>query len=183
MSGWRILFPRETMHPEAKVVGNDVFALVALAQRALGYSHQAMADAVGSSLRTVQRWSSEQSHPTVDNLRKLAALVYPHDAGIAKRLAALVGETAQSLGLVKAAAPQLAEKTPSVPSGLSPKVTAALAESVVAAAAVAVVLGAFFFLFPGQTAQDDGKSRAVSYGCAGRGAKTSTPGSHGTTTR
>jgi transcriptional regulator with XRE-family HTH domain len=126
------------MHPEAKVVGNDVLALVALAQRALGYSHQALADAVGSSLRTVQRWSSEQSHPTVDNLRKLAVLVYPHDAGIAKRLAALVGETAQSLGLAKAAAPQLAEKTPSMPSGLPPKVTAALAESVVAAAAEAM---------------------------------------------
>jgi transcriptional regulator with XRE-family HTH domain len=126
------------MHPEAKVVGNDVFALVALAQRALGYSHQAMADAVGSSQRTVQRWSSETSHPTVDNLRKLAIVVYPHDAGIAKRLAALVGETAQSLGLTPAAGPRLAEKTPSAAPALPPKVTAALAESVVAAAAEAM---------------------------------------------
>jgi transcriptional regulator with XRE-family HTH domain len=112
------------MHPEAKVVGNDVFALVALARRALGYSHQATADAVGSSQRTVQRWSSEQSHPTVDNLRKLAVLVYPHDAGIAKKLAALLGETAQSLGRATAAAPQLAEKTRSVAPGFPPEVTA-----------------------------------------------------------
>jgi hypothetical protein len=126
----------------AKVVGDDVCALVTGAQLALGFTQRQVAEAVGTSLRTVQRWSSQGGSPCVGELRTLAVLVHPHDAALAAKLAAVIGETLESLGLVTALPPPVAEPSPVGLSALAnrepalpPNVMAALAESVVAAAA------------------------------------------------
>jgi len=89
--------------------------LIVLAQRALGMSHDAFGTALGSSKRTAARWAQGSSQPTIDQVRRLAALVYPRDAELSAQLATAAGETLESLGIVAptpVAAPVLAASPP-----------------------------------------------------------------------
>jgi hypothetical protein len=106
------------------------------AQLVLHLNHRELAELTGSSLRTVQRWSAGRSSPSLDQMKRLIVAVHPHDADIAGRLAACMGQTLASLGVVAPPAPaQLVTAPPAVErAALLP----VLVESVVAAAAEAL---------------------------------------------
>ena len=95
--------------------------------------HDGGAELVGSSLRTVQRWSAGHGAPYSGDIAKLAAAVHPRDPELARRLAAAAGQTLESLGIVVPPPPppvQVApERSPLMP---------LLVEAVVAAAAEAL---------------------------------------------
>jgi len=122
------------LHDVTSLTGKDVLPLIWEAQGVLLFNQRKLADAVGSSLRTVQRWSSGRAAPLAMNVRKLAVVVYPHDPVLASKLAALVQESVESLGLV----PPHPLAMPPPPPSLPANVLAALAEAVVAAAAEAM---------------------------------------------
>jgi hypothetical protein len=126
------------LHDVMSLSGPHVLPLVTKAQGVLLFNQRTLADAIGSSHRTVQRWSSGRAHPLVMHVRKLAVLVYPHDAPLAAELAALAGESLESLGLVPPAPAAPAQASPPAAPPPSPLLLAALAESVVAAAAEAM---------------------------------------------
>ena len=88
---------------------------------------------MGSSQRTVQRWSAGRGWPSRDQLLKLMVAVYPEEPETARRLAAAIGQTLESLGVVAPPAPPPAPPPPE-PSPLMPL----LVESVVSAAAEAL---------------------------------------------
>jgi hypothetical protein len=109
------------------------------AQRALSLNAQQLADLVGSSKRTVERWSGGHGAPYPDHVTRLAAAVYPHDPDIARRLAAFLGSSLEGLGIERPPPPPAAPPPPpppvvSPPSPLMPL----LVQSVVAAAAEAL---------------------------------------------
>jgi len=109
------------------------------AQRALSLNHQELAELVGSSKRTVERWSAGHGGPYPDHITRLAAAVYPHDADIARRLASFLGQSLESLGIVKPPPPAPPPLPPPVVSPPAPSpLTPLLVESVVAAAAEAL---------------------------------------------
>ncbi len=68
-------------------------------QRALGMSQREFGYAVGSSHRSAVRWAARQATPADAHLRKLAALLLPHDRTLAAEVADYVDETLVSLGL------------------------------------------------------------------------------------
>jgi len=71
------------------------------ARRALDLGSQgALGEALGSSKHTGQRWALERATPTGDQLRRLAAMVYPRNAALAGELAAHAGTSVEALGLV-----------------------------------------------------------------------------------
>jgi DNA-binding XRE family transcriptional regulator len=80
-------------------------ALLGDARRALGLNQAQLADLVGSSKRTVQRWETKRGLPSSRDLATLAAHVHPHDAETAADLAAAIGQTLESLGIVAPPAP------------------------------------------------------------------------------
>src|SRR5579863_8587655 len=114
-------------------------ALVAVweAQSTLGLTQRELAALVGSSLRTVQRWSGGGSQPHMSDVLKIARAVHPRDAALAQRLVGFYGQTLESAGIVapRAAPPApSAQPSPPDPSPMLPF----LAEAVVAAAAEAL---------------------------------------------
>jgi len=64
---------------------------------------------LGSSERTGQRWERGGSRPSHDQLRQLAALVYPKDADLASEVCDAAGTTPEAWGLI-----------PPAPSSLGP---------------------------------------------------------------
>ncbi len=78
---------------------------VTRAQFALGMTQKDLGEFLGSSLRTAQRWAVGRSHPSVEQLKRLAIAVYPRDASLAAEIAAAASETTESLGLTASAAP------------------------------------------------------------------------------
>jgi transcriptional regulator with XRE-family HTH domain len=103
----------------------DTGVLVQLARVALGETNHGLAERLGSSRRTGQRWVSGSSLPSTEQLRKLAGFVYPVDARLASQIAEATGTTVQELGVV-----------PPPPPAVPPK--EAIADSVVCAAADAM---------------------------------------------
>jgi hypothetical protein len=93
--------------PGPSFLPRDVRALVTQGQNRLGMSHARFGEALGSSTRTVARWSAGQSTPSVDQIRALAALVYPLDAALAEQLARATSVTLEELGLRAPQAPPL----------------------------------------------------------------------------
>jgi DNA-binding XRE family transcriptional regulator len=75
-------------------------ALLGAARRALGLNQAQLGDLLGSSKRTVQRWETKRGVPYPDDVAKLAAHVHPRDAETAPDLAAAIGQTLESLGIV-----------------------------------------------------------------------------------
>jgi DNA-binding transcriptional regulator YiaG len=80
-------------------------ALIGDARRALGLNQAQLAELLGSSKRTVQRWETKRAPVYPNTLSTLAAHVYPHDAETAADLAAAIGQTLESLGIVAPPAP------------------------------------------------------------------------------
>jgi hypothetical protein len=91
------------MQPAAKPMRTS--GLLALATRLLGLTQRELADALGSSLRTAQRWSVGHSEPSDDQLGQLASLVFSRDADLAAQLAARAHTTVAALGLVVPSSP------------------------------------------------------------------------------
>ena len=76
--------------------------LLVRTQLALERSQAEFGRLLGSSRRTVQRWTAGQSTPTRTQVEELARLVHPRDAELAAQLADHLGETFESLGIVVA---------------------------------------------------------------------------------
>lgn len=107
----------------------DLMPAVVKAQLTLLLNQKELGELMGSSQRTVQRWYAGRGWPSPDQLTKLVVAVHPRDPDIARRLAATMGHTLESLGVV---APPV--QAPAEPSPLMPL----LVESVVSAAAEAL---------------------------------------------
>ncbi len=75
--------------------------LLVLARETLRMTQLQFANAIGSSLRTVARWEANRSAPADFHMHRLAALLFPHHAGLAHDAAFLGGKTLEELGLVK----------------------------------------------------------------------------------
>jgi len=81
------------------------------AMHALRMSMNGLAQELGSSRMTGQRWGSGRAHPSDAQIHTLARKVYPVDAALASKLAAAVGKTLPALGLVPApAAPAVRDR-------------------------------------------------------------------------
>jgi hypothetical protein len=80
-------------------------SLVSTARYAIGTSSAKIAPLVGSSKRTVDRWFAGESHPSDAQVVKIARLVHPRNPALAAQLAAAVGETLVTLGLVQVRPP------------------------------------------------------------------------------
>jgi len=76
------------------------FHMLHEARIALHLSMNGLAEALGASRRTGQRWSAGRSTPSDPQLHRLVALVHPRDPDLAASLAAASGTTLQALGLV-----------------------------------------------------------------------------------
>src|SRR5215472_2227952 len=79
-------------------------ALLVQARRLLEISAGELGEMLGSSLRTAQRWETEDGCvPMPEQLAELARAVYPRDSRLAAALAAAAGTSLLLLGLVPAA--------------------------------------------------------------------------------
>ena len=101
------------MKPHPVLFLNRPFApLLGRARIALGSTQRDLGNALGASQRTVARWEAGGSTPTIDGVRRLAALVYPHDKPLAAEIAAAASATLEGLGLVEPPAPAAAPPLP-----------------------------------------------------------------------
>jgi hypothetical protein len=121
------------------VIHPELISAVIKAQLALHLNQRELGDLMQSSERTVQRWYAGRGVPYPNQITRLVLAVHPRDPDIARRLAAGIGQTLESLGVVApppppAPPPPLAAAPPPGPSPLTP----VLVESVVAAAAEAL---------------------------------------------
>jgi|HubBroStandDraft_6_1064221.scaffolds.fasta_scaffold11513_1 DNA-binding XRE family transcriptional regulator len=82
-------------------LNRPVEELMGRARRVMGFTQQDLGDALGSSKRTAHRWDSGRATPSVEQVRTLAALVFPHDPALATELAAAASTNLIELGLVK----------------------------------------------------------------------------------
>jgi len=117
---------------EFTVDHRTVRALLEHGRAAIGSSQRELAQIMGSSYRTVQRMQAGQSDPSEAQMARLAAAVHPRDPKIAAQIAAAVGETLESLGIVARPSPPPASNGPALP---PEDLVPLLAEAVVAAAA------------------------------------------------
>ena len=101
---------------------NKTGLIIARVTMATGATQREIADAAGVSLRTAQRWVQGGAALDRLQLKQLAAFVHPADAGLAAEMAALSGETLESLGLEKPPAPPPAPvpAAPPPPAGPQP---------------------------------------------------------------
>jgi transcriptional regulator with XRE-family HTH domain len=93
-----------------------------------------LAEALGYSERTGQRWFASESSPSAMTMIDLARLVYPVNEPLAAEIAASAGKTLESLGLVRPA-PPAEPAAPGPPHPAAPLPADALVDSVVCAAA------------------------------------------------
>ncbi|HLK36017.1 MAG TPA: helix-turn-helix domain-containing protein [Polyangiaceae bacterium] len=70
----------------------------------LGMNQAEFGPALGWSHRTAVRWERGRATPTAESLVKLASLLAPIDLDLAAEIAATVGQTLESLGIVAPAA-------------------------------------------------------------------------------
>jgi transcriptional regulator with XRE-family HTH domain len=106
-------------------------ALLVKATSAMGMTQRQLGEAVGVSRRTVVRWHTGQSGPSINEWRSLAVAAYAKDPALAQEIATEIGETLVSLGVEAPAAPI------AVPARPAPSL-ADLVDSVVCAAAEAI---------------------------------------------
>jgi hypothetical protein len=104
--------------------------LIALSRGVLHMNQQMLADLVGSSLRTVQRWETSRTDAASWHVHRIADAVRPHDAALASEL---------DTWAPRPAAPVPPEKPPSppAPEGVG---TPLLVDSIVCATAEAMSL-------------------------------------------
>jgi DNA-binding XRE family transcriptional regulator len=74
--------------------------LTVRASMRLGMTQQEMADALGSSLRSISRWHAGDATPSTSQLHRLAALLHPRDPDLAHDAAFAGGATLEQLGTV-----------------------------------------------------------------------------------
>lgn len=103
-------------------LNRPVAPLIGRARIVLGMTQQSLGEALESSKRTAHRWESGKAVPSVPNVRKLAALVFPHDAALAGELASATSTTLADLGLVKSPPPAPAPPPPPPPPPLPARV-------------------------------------------------------------
>jgi len=84
------------------------------ARRALDVSQNGLAEKLGVSRRTGQRWSAG-SGPVGTDLLNMARLVYPADAALAAEIAAAGGSTLEALGVLPPPPPPAPAPPPPVP--------------------------------------------------------------------
>jgi transcriptional regulator with XRE-family HTH domain len=104
--------------------------LCAEARRRMHVNQRQFAEAVGSSLRTVQRWETSRSSPVPAAIHRVADAVRPHDASLAAELDALSPRPAPPASLV----------TPPASPERPPLTDAILLDALVCAAAEAMGL-------------------------------------------
>ncbi len=80
-------------------------ALTLEARSALSLNQRTLAEMLGISARTVQRWDARRSEPARSDWHAMARAVHPIDAELAERLAKEGRSSLEELGLVGAAAP------------------------------------------------------------------------------
>jgi DNA-binding XRE family transcriptional regulator len=85
------------------------------ARQKLGLMQAEMADAVGTSLRTLSRWEAGDSTPADVHLHKVAKLLHPLDPELAKEAARWAGATLEQLGIVQPPAPPAPPPAPVAP--------------------------------------------------------------------
>jgi hypothetical protein len=78
----------------------ELHQLLGKAQLALGLPHREFGPLLGSSQRTSERWAAKRSEPTKNQFVKLALHVYTRDPALASELAAALGGSLESLGIV-----------------------------------------------------------------------------------
>jgi hypothetical protein len=119
--------------------GPDAIRLVIQSQATLGLSQEKLGELLAASRRTISRWVSGQSAPSLVQLQVLARAVHPANAALAAALAAESGQTLESLGLVPPAPAMAATPaTPPLPAPRPYPPTRLIVESVVCAAAEAM---------------------------------------------
>ena len=79
--------------------------LVSRAQFAAGLTQEGLGEHLGSSRRTVTRWARSQAHPSDRQRVEMVRLAHARDPAVAAQLAAGIGETLESLGIVAPAPP------------------------------------------------------------------------------
>jgi transcriptional regulator with XRE-family HTH domain len=109
--------------------------IVTRAQFAAGLTQEQLGEAVGASRRTVSRWAANRSSPSDTQLVEMVRLAHAREPDVAATLAAGMGETLESLGIVPPAPPP----APPAPS-LRIASTALVLEGIVHAAASAMNL-------------------------------------------
>jgi hypothetical protein len=100
--------------------------LVVQGQLALGLSYRGLAELVGSSLRTCQRWGAGRSTPASHHLATLARHVHASDPKLAAQIAAGAGTSLEALGL---GAPTTPPPVASPPAQLVENIVYAAAEA------------------------------------------------------
>ena len=115
--------------------------LLVLSRETLHLNQAGLADLVGSSLRSVQRWETRRATPYAWELHRLADAVRPHNAGLASQIDEWAPRPAPPAPPVIASAPVLPAAALSPPPPLPPAIPAGvLVDSVVCAAAEAMSL-------------------------------------------
>jgi transcriptional regulator with XRE-family HTH domain len=75
--------------------------LLVRGREALRMTQDQLGEALGASLRTVQRWDAGDASPNIVQVRTLAQLVFPKNRALAAELADVASETLESLGLAR----------------------------------------------------------------------------------
>jgi transcriptional regulator with XRE-family HTH domain len=135
---WRRLRPgsRHT-RPGERLMARPFPVLSLEARAALHMSQREFAGAVGSSLRTVQRWETRRSEPASFQIHRVADAVRPHDPELAAELDELAPRpTPPPPPVPQVLAPPLPPPPPPPP----PLPATVLLDSVVCAAAEAMTL-------------------------------------------
>jgi hypothetical protein len=108
----------------AKHTPNTPNHLMFLGRQAMQVSREDFAALIGTSVRTMERWSANRSDPAQHHLEKLARHVHARDPVLAAEIAAAANHTLVSLGIA--------------PPVVSPPVSSPLVDSIVYAAAEAM---------------------------------------------
>ena len=116
-------------------MARQVHLLFHRARAALHLTQVDLAEALGASRRTGQRWDADKSYPSNAQLRDLAKRVHPVDPKLASEIAASMDTTVETLGLVPP--PPAPSAQPSPPPLPAPPV-ASVVDSLVCAAAEAM---------------------------------------------
>jgi transcriptional regulator with XRE-family HTH domain len=93
----------------------ELSSLVAQARSLLGMTQPALAEHLGSSRRTVQRWEIGHARPLPSTLVDLARSVLPLDRGLAETLHAIAAETCIASPFLGTIGPLVTEAPPAPP--------------------------------------------------------------------
>jgi hypothetical protein len=105
----------------------DRRALFELARQATRTTQEELGQKLGVSRRTAQRWAGSEI-PSY-HLPDLARLVHPHDAALAREIAAAAGMTLEAAGIVPPPPPAPPPPAPPPPHGVVDAVVCAAAEA------------------------------------------------------